>query len=510
VAPRVTGEEPTFSVERRGRPIEPSEVLDSPRAGTAVIRGNVLRMGGYTAGVGLSVVSAALMIRHLGPTDWGRYVTVSSLMALVAGLSEFGLSNIGVREYSTLGHEERMRLIKNLMGLRLALAALGLLAAGAFGVVAGYPPVLLAGIGLWGIGLMITFMQQAVGVPLLSRLQLGWVSGLELLRQAATLAAVVVLVAVGAGLLPFLAAPIPVSLLTLAVTIPLARGMVPLLPGFNRVEWTRILRMTIAYSVAATVGTIYVAVTVLVMSLVGTGDETGYYGASYRIFTVLGYVPVLLVGSAFPILSRAARDDRARLGYALQRLLDVSLILGVWIALCTSLAAGFLIDVIAGPDFQPAVTVLEIQAFALIGTFLAATLSFALLSERMHNGVLVANAVALVAGTAAALALVPRMGANGAAVATIVGESVLAVAYAVALFRRSSDLGISVRVAPKVAVAAALAAALVFVPGLEGAVLALTAGVVYIAVLALLRGIPPELWRALFALRPTSSPPEGG
>jgi O-antigen/teichoic acid export membrane protein len=510
VARRVSGEEPLSLAEGEHRPTDSLEVLDSPRAGTTVIRGNVLRLVGYAAGVGLSVVSASLMIRHLGPTDWGGYVTVSSLIGLVAGLSEFGLSNIGVREYATLGHDERIRLIKNLMGLRLALATLGLVAAFVFALAAGYPPVLRAGIALWGIGLMFTFVQQAVGVPLVTRLQFGWVSAIELLRQGATLVVVVALVLLGSGLLAFLAAPIPVSILVLGVTIPLARGMISFVPGFDRAEWSRILRMTIAYSIAATVGTIYVAATVVVMSIVSTSEDTGYYGASYRIFTVLGYVPVLLVGSAFPILSRASRDDRVRLGYALQRLLEVALILGVWLALCTALGADFFIHLIAGPSFEPAAAVLEIQAFALIGTFLAATLSFALLSERLHTGVLVANAVALVAATAAAIALVPFIGAKGAAVATVAGESILAVAYAVGLFRGGRDLRISPRVVPKVVVSAVLAALLVFVPGLNGLALAVAAGAVYIVVLSLLRGVPPELWKALFALRPSSYPPEGG
>ena len=116
------------------------------------------------------------MIRHLGPADWGGYVTVASLMTLVAGLSEFGLGNIGVREYSTLGREARMHLIRNLMGLRLALTVLGLLLALTFGLLAGYSTTLLIGTALWGVGLMILFIQQAVGVPLVSRLQLGWVS----------------------------------------------------------------------------------------------------------------------------------------------------------------------------------------------------------------------------------------------------------------------------------------------------------------------------------------------
>ena len=59
------------------------------------------------------------------------------------------------------------------------------------------------------------------------------------------------------------------------------------------------------------------------MSLVSTAVETGYFSASFRIVEVLIAVPAMLVTAAFPILARAARDDAARLRYALQKLFEV-------------------------------------------------------------------------------------------------------------------------------------------------------------------------------------------
>ena len=70
----------------------------------------------------------------------------------VAGLSEFGLGNIGVREYATRPHDERIRLInRNCSAAPRARRPRACLAALAFGVVAGYRSTLLAGIVLWGI-----------------------------------------------------------------------------------------------------------------------------------------------------------------------------------------------------------------------------------------------------------------------------------------------------------------------------------------------------------------------
>ena len=101
------------------------DVLDTPEAGPRVIRGSVLRTAGYVAGMGVGVVGAALMTRHLGPADFGRFITVTSLIRIVAGFTEAGMTTIGIREYSTRKGAERDGLMANLLGLRIPLTAAG-------------------------------------------------------------------------------------------------------------------------------------------------------------------------------------------------------------------------------------------------------------------------------------------------------------------------------------------------------------------------------------------------
>src|SRR5688572_33282559 len=74
------------------------DLLDTPLAGPAAIRGGVVRAAGYLVGVVLSVGSAALLFRHLGVADAGRYVTVLSLVTIAGGLSDLGLTAIAIRE----------------------------------------------------------------------------------------------------------------------------------------------------------------------------------------------------------------------------------------------------------------------------------------------------------------------------------------------------------------------------------------------------------------------------
>lgn len=471
-------------------------VLDTTQAGPQVIRGGALRVGGYAAGVLISVVSAALLIRHLGAADFGRYITVISLVAIVGALAEAGMTNIGIREYATREGDERDGLVRNLTGIRLAVTLGGALAAVGFGLLAGYDEVMVAGTAVGGLGLVFIILQQTWSVPLSAGLRLGRLSALELVRHLATLALTVALVAAGAALFPFLVVPAAAAAAVLLATVPMVRRHVSLRPAFDRERWRRLAELALPFAAAAAVGTIYVQIVVILMSLLESERETGIFGAAFRVFLVIGGIPGLLASSAFPVLSRAARDDRVRLSYALQRTFEVTLILGAWLALCTVLAAGFAIDVVAGPGFEESAGVLRIQGVALMASFLLASWGFGLAALHRHRALVVTNAIALATTTGLALVLIPAAGAEGGAIAGLAGELALTLGYGIALMGPSPELRASPAIVPKVALATGLAAlaALLGLPELAAAAIA---SCVYLAVLLATRAIPRELYEAL-------------
>ena len=483
---------------------DPLQALDSPTAGGRVIRGGVIRLGTYVAGIGIGIVSAALMTRHLGVEDFGRYVVVTSLIAIVAGLGEAGVPNVAAREFATRERGDRDRLIANVLGIRLAVAALGVAVAIGFAGLAGYDRTMIAGTVLAGVGLVIATVQQTYAIPIGVSLRFGWLGTLDLLRQATFVAVVIVLVLVGAGLLPFLAATIPASLVLLAVSVPLVRGLAPLMPRFERSEWLGILRLVGIYAAAAAVGTIYVSAVIVTTSLVGTPEDSGYLGAAFRVFTVLAGIPMLLVSTAFPVLARAAHTNLERLQYAFQRLIDIALIVGTWMALGTVFGAEIAIKLVAGADFEPAVRVLQIQGVALVTSFLAITGGLALVSVRRHYALLVGNLVGLAAAVVLTAALVPEYGAEGAAVATLVAETGIVVLYGLVLIGRRV-VHYDLELVPRILVAAIAAAALAFTP-FGSLVLVVVASIVYWGVLFALRGVPPEVIDALLRRPPREAP----
>jgi O-antigen/teichoic acid export membrane protein len=237
---------------------------------------------------------------------------------------------------------------------------------------------------------------------------------------------------------------------------------------------------------------VYFRVALIVLSLVSNDDETGYFGASFRVTEVLLSIPQLATASAFPIFVRAARDDADRLVYGVGRVFHAMIVLGAGLALVLALGATFVIDVIAGPDFAPAAGVLRIQAVTLFVVFLVVTFNYALLSLREHRMMLTIMGAALVLNAAGAWVLGASHGARGAALATMIVDVLLVVATGWALWRLDFPVGRWLRIVPRIVLALAPAAALWFAP-VPDVVKALIGAVVYVGMLVLLRAVPEEV-----------------
>ncbi len=485
------------SVEPGTSPAEPSaavdsDVLDTRAAGGTALRGSILRTGAYVLGILLSLISARVLIVHLGVSDFGRYAIVISLITIVAGFTEGGLNSIVLREFATLSGDPKRQMMRSAIGIRLVLTAAGVLLAIAFAVAVGYSSTLVLGTALAGVGLVLQLLQSTLSTTLQAQLRFGWVSAAELVRQVVNVALLVSLVLAGAGLLPLFAVAIPASAASLLFTVPLVVRHISLRPSFHLARWWGLLRETIPWAVIAAVSIVYFRLALVLMSLISSATQTGYFATSLRITEVLVGIPGLVIGAAFPILARAEREDAARFSFASGRIFALALLAGTWLVLCLEVGAGFAIHVIAANKADPSIAVLRIQGLALIASFVAVACGYPLMLLRRYREVLLANLLALVISGILTLSLAPSLGARGAAVAALLAEVGLAVSLTAMLIRTSSvalpmDTMLVVALAGGVAAAAGFA-----LPAYPLIGVAVASGV-YFAILKLLGRFPPEV-----------------
>ena len=356
-------------------------------------------------------MSAQLLIRHLGDARFGSYAKIVAVTTIVSGLTDAGVNTIALRELSrTVDRAARDRLVGELLGLRLALSVVGVTIAIAFSAIAGYGAGLVVGTALAGLGIML-MLTQTLGTVLQSRLRFGWAALIDLVRQLVTLLLILGLVLAGADVVAFLAVTIPAGAVGLLLTLLIVRKTITLRPAFHPRRSMPLVRDTAVFAVAIAVNTVYFRVTLIIMSLVTSARETGYFAISYRITEVLIAVPGLLMGG-IPHLSRAVRLDTPRFVAAAGRLFELGLFLGALLSVCLMLAAPFAIQLLVGVAHHPSVGVLQIQSWALTPAFVATATGYPLLSMQRNRGTLLANCVSLAVAVALALVLARTHGAR--------------------------------------------------------------------------------------------------
>lgn len=479
-----------------GRRMSEPDVLDSPEAGATAIRGVLLRTIFFGAGLLVSLATVPFLIRHLGPVEYGYYVTVTAIVFVVGGVTDAGFTNLGLRHYSAQSDPaERTALIRNLVGFRLLATSSALLLAAGAAWVAGAAQEIVLGILVYGAGLVLTMVSSTYAVPLQASLRLGLTSGLEFLRQAVNSVGTLLLIAAGAGIYAFFGLWVLACAAVTAIIAAIVRRQVTIRPAFHGGTWRRYLGEAVAYGIASAAGLVYFRMAASLMTFLSTDLETGYFAVAFRVLETGTIVPWLLVTSVFPILSRAASTDRMRLRYATQKVVEVGLIVGVGMALGLIIGAEPVIAVIGGPEFDPAVAVLRVQAAVLIATVFVSTWSLLLLSLDEQRALLAINATAVVVSLAAAFVLIPAHGAIGGSIDVLIAEVLVGALSVLVLWRRHSDLAPDLRPLWKIVAAAAFGAVASLPFGaVAGTLVALA---VYAAALLLLRAVPMELRHAL-------------
>jgi O-antigen/teichoic acid export membrane protein len=453
-----------------------TEILAGADAGHRAIRGGALRTGAYLAGMGLSTVAAIFLLHHLSPTDWGRYATVSAMTAIATGLAEGGLSVTGQQQWiKASGDDARGRLLQNLIGMRIVISSSVVLVTVGFALLAGYPSVVVRGDVLAGLGAVFAVTAITVGLPLSVSLKLGSVTAIDFTTQFVTAAGMVVLVVVGASLLPFFVVTIAAGLAATLVAIALNRGRFPITPRLDRAIVRSMLKATGAVAFAVVVNQLYLRVLVILMSLLASGRELGLFATAYRINDIFVGLPIYIVASAFPILSHAgSTDDHARLDTALARLAEVSFVVALFVAVGTTVAAHPVVEILGGAKYAAAAPVLRIQCWALVGTSLTQVWTLGLVSVGRPRLLVITNGFALCFAVALGLVLIPLLHAEGGSIAAVAGELGLAGANLAMLKRARPEIHPPLR-APARAVACALIAgcsALLPLPALADGVIA--------------------------------------
>jgi O-antigen/teichoic acid export membrane protein len=150
------------------------------------------------------------------------------------------------------------------------------------------------------------------------------------------------------------------------------------------------------------------------------GDAAlGVYAAAIRIPEAATFLPMVLASSLLPSLLRSRAEGPRIYDLALERFFRINALLALCICIPVSIAAPWLIRLLYGPAFGEAAPILAVYVWSLLFAFLGVARGQHLLNELLTHLPLWFSAFGLAVNLIASLALIPRYGAMGAAVATL-------------------------------------------------------------------------------------------
>jgi O-antigen/teichoic acid export membrane protein len=396
------------------------EAAGRERDADEATRGSAIKLAAEVASRLLGLGTTLLLARALGVSDFGAFGRLWYVALLVAELAEFGLQATATRGLVAGTHSllalARARLLTSLLVVGAAFVALPAGLAGPAWARAAVP--VLAPLVLFFV---LAGWAEFLGVALRCRgARVGEALLLLVLRGGSLAGAAGALLA-GAGLegLAWSQAVSPVPALAVGAVL-LARRPGP--SGAAAPGVAAVLRGAVPLAVNGGLQMLSPRVELLVLSVIAGDRETGVFLAALRVLEFLGMVPSAVAQGAMPALTREALrgGDGAR-----RRTARTMALVAAPAAVGLALVAGGVVRLLYGGAYSAAALPLGLLALALVPLFMNALLSWALLARGRAAWLPRLTALRVGAALGLALALVPRMGAVGAAAGLVAAEWLL-------------------------------------------------------------------------------------
>lgn len=153
----------------------------------------------------------------------------------------------------------------------------------------------------------------------------------------------------------------------------------------------------------------------------------GIYDAAVRLSDAWYIIPNILLGSLFPALVNARKNHDASYRTRLKHLGVLLFAASIIIAIPTSIFASKIIEILYGASYASSSTVLTIYIWSLAGFSLGQLMNMFLVAENYSSIYLVSSVVTVLINVGLNIICIPLWGVNGAAFATLVSYSLMAV-----------------------------------------------------------------------------------
>lgn len=465
----------------------------------------VAQIAGRILAALVSIVSLKLSTQYLGPTAYGNFVTATAFITLFSVLTDWGLNVVAVQEIAKDESTARTFIGINIaMRAALSLALVPLVALLGFLIYHDSNARVLQGVNLLLVTLVLTAVQNSLAVIFVVKTRNEITAAVDVAAKVAAVIAIVVVIHFDLGYIGYLVQSVIVVAFAAALTGVLARRYVAARPIFSASSWVPLFVRALPLGLVQIINTIYYKIDSVLLSVMRTPAEVGYYGISYRILDLVMAIPGFFMLALMPTLVR--RGATPDLAPVVQKAFDVMVTLAFPLLVGSVLLSKQVVVAVSGPKFAAGSNAFAVLMVGGAVSYLNAVFGNTLVALGHQRALVPLTIVVVTLNIGLNLALIPPFGIVGAGVATSAAEFV-ALGYVATIFHRTLQVRVGLRQIPKTAGAsAAMAGAWVLLHEfavfssprpLPAAVMVTLLTLVFALALWALRGLPVRALRQL-------------
>ena len=380
------------------------------------ISGRLLKMG--------LVVYAA---RVLGASGWGLFSYAISVASLLTMFADIGISDLVIREI-TQKKEGHQTFISTALLLKIIVLIMSILlvifispfishipqANSLFFLVA----LILFFDSMRELGLSINRasekMERDMVVKVVTNASI-FILGVLLLKIKLSPESIALAYAIGSA----------IGFLSIAIII--RKDLKKLLAKVDLRIFKIIIKTTWPFVFITLIGVIMGNIDIYMLGIWKNAGEIGLYASVQRIQQFIMILPSTIAVAVFPLMSRLVNVDKNQFRIILEKTLSMILLIGIPISLGGILLADQLILKVFGQGYVGAIPIFRVFMLMLLISFPLILLSNAIFAHNKQRSLAPAYSLGILANIIFNLLLIPKFGAVGSAIATLVSTGTITV-----------------------------------------------------------------------------------
>lgn len=376
------------------------------------------------ASAGLLLILFIIAGRTLGDVEFGKFAFALALGTIFETLMDFGLHQVTIRAVAR-DRGQATVLLQHTLGIKLMWATGALLALVMTATILRPQADVRFACYLLGGSLVLRSYMLTIRGVLQGLERFGWDSLVVVADRGILLVFGAAALAVGTGLRGLAMAFVAARGVALAFSAWMTHthlGGIGL--RFDRTVWRELHTQALPLGFFLVVLNLYSYVDGVMLGVMRTDVETGLYTAAYRVYEGMSYAPSVIAAVLTPRLSGLFPVDRARHRRLALAGLGGSIALAIVIGTIVYALATPLMVWLFGRQFAPAAAPFRILCLGLAFVFAIWVMHAIAISVNRERLLLKTALIGLTVNVALNFYVIPRMGADGAALATVVGELV--------------------------------------------------------------------------------------